>query len=436
MSHETRESLGLWSGIGLIAANMIGAGVFLSAGFMAQDLDAATILIAWVVGSVQALSGALAYGAVARAIPRSGGEYRYISELWHPAGGFVGGWASLLVGFSAPIAVNALAAGAYAATLAPVLDPVTTSVALVVGLTAAHAAGMRLSRRVQNGLVAFKAALLAVFVALGLSLGRWEWPRWQPPSADGDFPLAAFATGLFFIAFAFSGWNATAYAASEFREPRRTVPRAMLVGCSLVALLYLAVNWILVANLTPARAMEALGDATRQTTLGHVVLTDILGASGGSAMSAIILVAFVSSMSAMMFVGPRVYAAMAEDGYLPSALAADAGKPPRGSVVLQGALAILLVTTHELREALEALGGILTLFATLVALGVFRLRGDVSRLERVAAGVFATASIWMLYFGFRSGGRLLLWAGVILVSGLAAYAASRVWGAAGRASRE
>ena len=110
---------GLWSGVGLVAANMIGSGVFLSSGFMAQDMGPGTILVAWLVGAALALAGAQAYAALARAIPRSGGEYRFLSELLHPALGYLAGWASLLVGFSAPIAVNALAAGAYTATLVP-----------------------------------------------------------------------------------------------------------------------------------------------------------------------------------------------------------------------------------------------------------------------------------------------------------------------------
>src|SRR5687768_15656354 len=152
---ETPERLGLWSGVGLVAANMIGAGVFLSAGFMAQEMGPGLIMLAWVVGTAVALAGTRAYGAVARLVPRSGGEYRYLSELLHPSLGYLAGWTSLLVGFSAPIAVSAAAAGHFAATLVPV-DPIATGAAAIVVLTGLHAGGFSLSRRTQDVLVGFK----------------------------------------------------------------------------------------------------------------------------------------------------------------------------------------------------------------------------------------------------------------------------------------
>jgi APA family basic amino acid/polyamine antiporter len=113
------ERLGLGSGVGLVVANMIGAGVFVSAGFMAQQLRPGVILLAWAVGAALALAGAIAYGGVVRVCPRSGGEYRFLSDLLHPFAGYLAGWTSLLVGFSAPIAAPALAAGPFARTLWP-----------------------------------------------------------------------------------------------------------------------------------------------------------------------------------------------------------------------------------------------------------------------------------------------------------------------------
>src|SRR5688572_3318132 len=125
------DRLGLWSGVGLVAANMIGAGVFLSAGFMAQEMGPALIMLAWMVGTAIALAGARAYGTVAQLVPRSGGEYRYLSELLHPFLGYLAGWTSLLVGFAAPIAVAAVAAGHFANTLTPV-QPAAVGAVVVV----------------------------------------------------------------------------------------------------------------------------------------------------------------------------------------------------------------------------------------------------------------------------------------------------------------
>lgn len=429
MSSETRH-LGLASGVGLVVANMVGAGVFLSAGFMAQDMGPGAILLAWLVGAVIALCGAKAYSQVAAWVPRSGGEYRFISELLHPALGYLAGWASLLLGFSAPIAVNAIAAGAFAATIVPGLEPKLTGVVAIAVLTALHAVGLRTSRLTQNALVVVDGLLLLGFVGVGLLLGSHDWPSWTPPNASAGFPLDAFVRSLFFIAFAFSGWNAAAYAASEFRDPGRDVPRAMLIGCAIVAVLYLLVNWVFVANLTPEDGRAVFEYETKRVTLGHLVVKQLLGEAGGIAMSFLSLTAFLAATSAMTLVGPRVYAAMADDGFLPQALAARAGRAPTGSVLLQAALALVLLFTHTLQQVLTNVGAILTLFAALVSCSIFRVRFGRSSLPKpdgltlTAAGVHVASAAFMLYFGFRGSTHLLGWiAGVTAVT-LAAYAAT------------
>src|SRR5512133_1498916 len=127
--------LGLYSGIGMVIANMIGAGVFLSTGYMAQDLNPKQILLAWVIGALLALSGARAYAGIAQIVPRSGGEYRFLSSLVHPALGYLAGWASLLLGFSAPIAIDAIAAGAFAHTLSTGVDPKLFAALMILVLT-------------------------------------------------------------------------------------------------------------------------------------------------------------------------------------------------------------------------------------------------------------------------------------------------------------
>jgi len=420
MGSETRH-LGLASGVGLVVSNMVGAGVFLSAGFMAQDMGPGAILLAWLVGAVIALCGAKAYSQVAAWVPRSGGEYRFLSELLHPALGYLAGWASLLLGFSAPIAVNAIAAGAFAATIVPGVNPKVVGVVAIAVLTLLHAVGLRTSRLTQNVLVVVDALLLLGFVGVGLALGSHDWPSWTPPNASAGFPLDAFVGSLFFIAFAFSGWNAAAYAASEFKHPERDVPRAMLIGCALVAVLYLLVNWVFVANLTPAESRAVFEYETKRVTLGHLVVKDLLGEGGGIAMSFLSLTAFLAATSAMTLVGPRVYAAMAEDGYLPHALAAKYGRAPTGSVLLQATLALVLLFTHTLQEVLTNVGAILTLFAALVSLSIFRVRFGNSALPKpdtltlVAAGIHVASAAYMLYFGFRGKTHLPVWIGSIAV---------------------
>jgi APA family basic amino acid/polyamine antiporter len=414
----------------LVVANMIGAGVFLSAGFMAQELSAGWILAAWGTGALLAMAGARAYAEAALLIPRSGGEYRYLSELLHPAIGYLAGWASLLVGFSAPMAISAFGAAAFAFAVFGTGDARSGAATLIVALTVFHSGGLRLSKWTQNGLVIIKGLLVLAFVAFGLSLGDNQWPTWIPARQPPSIALP-FATGLFFVAYAFSGWNAAAYAAEEFRAPRRDVPRAMLIGCALVGITYLLVNWVLVANLTPQRAEVVFQYEAARVTLGHLVAQDFLGDAGSSAMSLGIAAVMVSSTSAMLLVGPRVYAEMARDGFLPSFLRGKRGAPPRAAVVLQGALAILLLYVHTIGELLSNVAGVLVLFSGLVAAGLFRVRRHKPNLRAprpqalVAAAIYAGSSAWMLYNAFKTQTGLIPWLAAAAGAGLVGYALAR-----------
>jgi APA family basic amino acid/polyamine antiporter len=437
--------MGLFSGMGMVIANMIGAGVFLSTGFMAQDLTARQILLAWVIGGLLAIAGARAYAWIAQTVPRSGGEYKYLSTLVHPALGYLAGWASLLLGFSAPIAIDAIAAGAFAYKLTPHGDPVVFqklfAVALIVLITGVHAVGLRFSVRAQNTLVAIKIVLVVGFMAIGLIGGHNSWPAWQPPHVSTSFPLGSFMQNLFYIAFAFSGWNAAAYAASEFKNPKRDVPRAMVLGCAIVGILYLFINWVFVANLTPEQCLAVSKYSTERITLGHLIMKNLVGETGAACMSILAIVAFISAVSAMTFLGPRVYAAMSKDGYLPKILQGKEGKPPVGAVILQGFIALFLIFQYELGEILNNVGAILTLFSALTVFSLFWVSFKKIKMAEpptapaLLAGLFyLLLSGIMLYFGFKQDWRHTLWVGACILVTLIGYFVTKQ-GAAARAAR-
>ncbi len=406
---DSRVRLGLWSGVGIVVANMIGSGVLTTPGFMAMNLAPSQILAAWALGGVIALCGARAYAAVAAVIPQSGGEYRYLSELWHPALGYLAGWTSLLVGFSQPVALDALAIGAFANTLLPGWEVKPVATAAVLGVTAIHAFDLRASKVGQNTLVAVKFILVLGFVAVGLTAGNNQFPTWAPEAAHGGQLVATFFASLVFIMFCYSGWNAAIYASAEFAAPARDVPRAMLIGCATVTVLYLLVNWVFVANLTPAHFSEWIRGDRDRITLGHVLMRELIGPGGAKVMSLFMIVMLLSATSAMTMIGPRVYAAMARDGFLPRVFTGTEGKPPLGALLLQAAVALFCVWTQTFLSLLGTVGAILTLMAALTALGVFRIRSDLRFANRRpsgtalwAAAAFVGTAAWMLYFAFTS----------------------------------
>jgi basic amino acid/polyamine antiporter, APA family len=417
--------LGLWSGVGLNMGTMIGTGVFLSAGFMAASMTPGQILFSWLVGGVLAMAGARAYAEVAAILPRSGGEYRYLSDLVHPYLGYVAGWTSLLAGFSAPVAANASAAGPFAATIVPGLNPTVFGVALIVLVTLMHALDLTLSKWSQDLLAAAKAVLVVGFVVVGLAVGSHSVGAWQPPSPSPR-PLGNFMAQLVFVMYAYSGWNTAIYAAEEFKEPRKTVPRAMVIGAALVMVLYLLVNFVLVANLHPDM-LNGYG-ARQEVTLGHLVTQRLLGDVGGDIMSALVVVSLFTAMSSMTLVGPRVYDAMARDGFLPRIFIGHAGKPPLFSVLLQAAAALALLLVHSLGELITNIGILLTITSVLTVMILFipTSRYRASPIALASAILYTGVCGWMLYSAISQNPRTLIWSGVIAVLSTVGYVGTRL----------
>ena len=391
------------TGVGLVFANMVGAGVLLSAGFMAQDLTASQILWSWVVGTVIAMAGARAYAELAGDSGKSGGEYRYLSDYVHPFFGHFAGWASLFVGFSAAIAISAFGAVAFLGRVVPDLPVRLLGSLIIAGLAAAHAFHLSFSRNTQNGLVAIKIVFIVGFAIFGLAVGSWGPIEWTPPGApaDGSFPWKAFLANQYWVAFAFSGWNAAIYAASEFENPKRDVPFACLAGCLIVGLLYLVLNWIFVVNLTPESAAAVFQHDETRITLAHVVAVSLAGETAGAVVSIFAALLMLSGASAMMLVGPRVYAEMADDGVLPKWFGSREDKPPAGSVLLQGTIAITLLVFWSVLEVVQSAGAVLMLSSALTVLGVFALarRGRARAPAVVAAVIYVVAVAVLLVVG-------------------------------------
>jgi APA family basic amino acid/polyamine antiporter len=414
------------SGTGLVIADMIGVGVLVSTGYMAQDMSARPILIAWLLGTVITVCGVMAYSGVVAAIRQSGGEFRFLSDLVHPFLGYVAGWGSLVLGFSAAIAVDAHAIGSFLNTLLPGPDPLLVGASVIVTITILQGFDTNLSHRSQNLFVSFKLSFLLLFVLLALVMGNNAMPTWSPPKQTEGFPWIKVIENQFWIAFAFSGWNAAVYTAGEFRNPGRDVPRSMMIGLVVVGMLYLAINWVFVANLTPADAVAVFTYEETRITLAHLIADDIFGQHGGQIVSVLVIIIFVSAISVMMMIGPRVYAAMADDGFLPAIFKLRDGKPPLNATLLQAVVSLLLLFSHTLREAVLAASAFLLLFTALTAASLFRLRRYKrqpypSRYQLIASALYILAVTVILVTGLRTA--IVQWYafGVVMVLAILSY---------------
>ncbi len=353
----------------LVIGNTLGAGVFTTSGFAMGDLGSPVyVLLAWFIGGLLALCGALSYGALARLMPVSGGEYYFLSRSIHPLAGFVAGWISLLAGFTGAIALAALALEAYVVPPASQhvipANTVATITVLFAGLT--HGLHVRYGAALQNTAVAIKLVLITGFVLyalLGTSVGSWEGVIAWRNAGPAGFSVSAFAMTLMWVSYSYSGFNASTYVTSEVKRASKNVPGTMIQGTLIIMLVYLLLNGIFVFAPQP-------GDIAFQQDVAALAALALAGEPLANVMRGIIILALFTSVSAMVMAGPRVYAQMAADGLMPAILKFR-GQVPASAIAMQAALAILLVWTTGLRELLSYLGFTLGLSAALTVTSLF-----------------------------------------------------------------
>ncbi|MFK7989561.1 MAG: APC family permease [Sandaracinaceae bacterium] len=401
----------------LVVASMVGTGVFSTSGFLLADLHSApAVLLAWAIGGVLAGAGALSYAELVAALPENGGEYHLLSEIYHPAIGFMAGVVSFVVGFAAPIAASALAFGDYLHSAWPAVDAKLAALALIASMSLVHAGQVRHGGWVQDALTAFKIALIVVTLVVGLMFGDLSRLSEGTASVTEGLLSSEMAVALVFVTFSYSGWNAAAYIAGEVRDPGRTLPRALLVGTAVVTLLYVLVN---AAFLAAAPASALAGDVT----VGHTAAASLFGPTAGSALSAVIAFGLLSTVGALIMTGTRVVAAMGRDHGRLALLARRAtGKSPRLAVGLQGGVAAIMVLTAKLETLLGYIGMTLSIFAGLTVLGVIvlrRRRPDLPRPVRtwgypVTPMVFVASTVWMIVWSVSAEPKAA-WAGAATI---------------------
>ena len=366
---------GLFTLVGLVVANMIGAGVFTTSGFALADLGTPDrVMLAWLTGGLLAVCGALSYGALVRRMTDSGGEYLFLSRAIHPAAGFVAGWVSLLAGFTGAIALAATALEAYllpAGTRPGWIPEDALALTAVFAAGALHVRKVGLGAGVQNALVVLKLVMIGAITVFALAKLSTAGGAVGPPLAIGDgavpvFEWSGFAVSLMWISLSYSGFNAAVYVAGEARDAKRQVPRALTLGTVVVTVIYLALNALFVYGAPPAMIAGHEDVAAR-------ALTALGGETLGFAMRGIVVLALATSVSSMIMAGPRVYARMADDGVLPRAFATRDGRVAR-AVTLQVVLAALIIVVSDLRELLSYLGFTLSVSAALTVSSLFVLR--------------------------------------------------------------
>jgi len=407
----TQRRLGPWSACAIVVANMIGTGVFSTLSYQVHALpDERAILLLWVLGGISALAGALCCAELGAARPRSGGEYALLTQLFHPAAGFMAGWISMIAGFAGPIAAAALAFSAYLGKLWPAAGqfPLTVALALVTLISLLHMLRVEIGARFQVATTLLKiGVMLAIVVAAMLHA-----PAATMLHADLGAVVAnpAFAVSLVYVTYAYLGWNAALYVAGEVRDPQRNLPLALIASTALVTLLYVAVNWAFL-RLVPFEQMVRVNPGAmtveNELAVGFLAGRALFGESGGMIVGGAIAFTLISTVSAMVLAGPRVLAAMADDWPPFAAFGRrHSGGSPRLAIAFQWLLTLLLLVSSSFEFVINFIGVSLTLFNMAVIVGFLRDRVMHPLRPRpfrapfgwTAALLFLLINAWMIVF--------------------------------------
>lgn len=376
------RSLGFFSLTNIVIANMIGAGIFTTSGLLMGDIGNPWILLLfWVIGGVLALCGALSYGELGAAMPQAGGEYNFLSKLFHPIYGFLSGWASFIAGFSAPIAASAIGFSAYffrafpqfGSTMGLSMDTnkKLVSICVILLFSAIHLRGIKFGAKVQNYLTVFKVVLVVGLLIVGFLWGNGDLSHFSDQvrvtSDFGSWKTAGLS--LMWITFAYTGWNASVYVGSEIKNPKKNLAKSLILGTIIVMLLYLLLNILFIYAIPPA-------DMKGVVAIGGLAVNNLFGSSADAVVSLLISFALFSSLSAFIILGPRIYYAMAKDGYFFKFLAQihPVFKVPSKAILIQALVSILLVLSGTFDQILTYMGFALGIFPILAVVGLFKLR--------------------------------------------------------------
>ncbi len=429
MRANHHPKLSLFTATCIVMSNMVGTGVYTSLGFQVGPLPSGFVLLGlWLVGGVCALCGALCYGELGAALPRSGGEYNFLSRSIHPAVGFLAGFLAATVGFAAPIALAAMAFDKYAAAMGLTLPGHALALGVVTLVAGVHLLGVRRSGLFQNVVTAMQFLLVIVFIVAGFFAKGHSGVSFAP-QADSLHLIksAPFAVSLIYVLYAYTGWNASSYLAGEAENPARTIPLSALIGTLIVAGLYLALNATFLK-------VAPLSELAGQIDIGHIAAHHIFGELGGRIMSGLICVGLLSAISAMIWIGPRVAATMGEDSQILAPLAQRAANGvPVPALLMQYLIIVVLLLTAAFEQVLTYVQFSLTLSSFLTVAGVMILRWREPNLPRpyktwgypVTPIIFMAISVWVLIHVAQSNPKESLAGTATLLLGLVIYFASR-----------
>lgn len=364
---------------------MIGSGIFGNTGLIQERVGNPGMVVAlWFIGGMIALAGALCYAELSTLMPHAGGEYVYLKNIFGLLPSFLTGWVSFIVAFSAPAAAAALLSSEYVFKALESLNPESgltvflsdewnrkfSGCAMVIFFTSIHMIGVKAGSFFQNVLTVIKMSLVVAFVIAGFMI-FWIYPD-TPLATDfiaGKIEWSGTGAGLLYVMFAYSGWNSATYLAEEIRSPEKNLPRALIAGTILTTSLYVILN-LLYFMAVPA------GELSGERAIAAMTAESLFGANITILFNLGFFFILLSTLSATLMIGPRVYFAMARDNLFFKAAAHVSPRfgTPTISFMLQAALAIIYILSGTYEQIQIYMGFALSIFPVMAVAGILVLK--------------------------------------------------------------
>ena len=419
-----KRQLGLIPAAAVVVGEVIAVGIFLTPAEMSKSIGSPAIVAGvWLVIGAMSTMGALCFGELAARYPEAGGGYIYLREAFGPRIAFLYGWKCFLVldpGLTAALAVGLAGYLSYIVRLTQ-FEAKLAAIGVILGVALANVFGVRFGALLTESLTLLKLGTLIFLAGWALGLQRGDWSHFEPlvQQRPGSASLSiAIGGGLMSAFFAFGGWWDVSKLGGEVKDPRRTLPRALILGILTVTLVYLATSAVFL-YLVPVERV------TSGETFAAQAGAALFGPIGGLVLSCIVIVSVLGSMAAMMMAAPRVYYAMARDGLFLSAAAVPHPRfgTPIYAIGLQAAVASVLVVSGTFGQIVAYFIFVTVAFVALTVAGLFVLRKKhQAPLSYRTPGYPATAIIFvalmfllLIVLAARNPAQALIGAGVVVV---------------------
>lgn len=405
---DIKRSLGFWSATATVIATMIGAGIWGTTGGFAYKLGSDTaVLLVWLCCGLLALTGALSLGELGGMMPRAGGCYTFIRRIYGPTAGYLSGVLSSFLAFVGAMAFIALLLGLYVEIFLPDLPPPITACAAIVLFTGVHCWGLREGTWVNNAFTVFKVIVIVTFIVAGLSAeGRSVQFEFKPEPVFST----VFAAAMVSASFAYLGWETTTFIGGEVKNPGRTLPWSLIIGTSIVMILYMLINLVYLHAQAPGDMVSFTEEGKKQgiSVIGPHVSEILFGKHMDRWFNGMVVIVLLSTISTITMVGGRILFAMAAARQLPAALEKlNRKNVPANALLVQGSITVFFILAANnlgtLADVLDYIGLPLTIIMGATVAGVFVLRHrepDVDRPFRIPLYplpplLFISLAIWM-----------------------------------------